>query len=186
MTASARARRGEELREIAATLDAPFLRAMAAHSAARSISLARATPTRALTALRRRAGYVARDRGAVRGGANASADRARLPRCSARRTRRTLELDAARPSFSAARGCDRRSRGSMSSRVAMRRRADAADGRELEVLALVATGKTNRAIADALGLSEKTVARHVEQHLHKARPVVARGGDGVRVPEQLV
>ena len=33
--------------------------------------------------------------------------------------------------------------------------------RELEVLALVATGKTNRAIADALRLSEKTVARHV-------------------------
>ena len=33
--------------------------------------------------------------------------------------------------------------------------------RELEDLALIATGKTNRAIADALGLSEKTVARHV-------------------------
>ena len=34
-------------------------------------------------------------------------------------------------------------------------------GRELEVLRLVATGKTNRAIADTLNLSEKTVARHV-------------------------
>ena len=33
--------------------------------------------------------------------------------------------------------------------------------REREVLSLVATGKTNRAIADPLGLSEKTVARHV-------------------------
>jgi DNA-binding CsgD family transcriptional regulator len=33
--------------------------------------------------------------------------------------------------------------------------------RELEVLSLVATGKTNRAIADALRLSEKTVARHI-------------------------
>jgi DNA-binding NarL/FixJ family response regulator len=33
--------------------------------------------------------------------------------------------------------------------------------RELQVLGLVATGKTNRAIADALVISEKTVARHV-------------------------
>jgi len=33
--------------------------------------------------------------------------------------------------------------------------------REAEVLGLVATGRTNRAVADALGISEKTVARHV-------------------------
>jgi DNA-binding NarL/FixJ family response regulator len=33
--------------------------------------------------------------------------------------------------------------------------------REVEVLRLLATGKTNRAIADALFISEKTVARHV-------------------------
>jgi len=39
--------------------------------------------------------------------------------------------------------------------------------RELEVLGLVATGKTNRAIADALGLSEKTVARHVSNMFMK-------------------
>jgi DNA-binding NarL/FixJ family response regulator len=45
-----------------------------------------------------------------------------------------------------------------------RRSAVAAGGlsaREVEVLALVATGKTNRAIADDLFISEKTVARHV-------------------------
>jgi DNA-binding CsgD family transcriptional regulator len=34
-------------------------------------------------------------------------------------------------------------------------------GRELEVLRLVATGRTNRAIADDLYISEKTVARHL-------------------------
>jgi DNA-binding NarL/FixJ family response regulator len=33
--------------------------------------------------------------------------------------------------------------------------------REKEVLRLVATGKTNRAIAASLGISEKTIARHV-------------------------
>ena len=34
-------------------------------------------------------------------------------------------------------------------------------GREVEVLRLVATGRTNRAIAAALRISEKTVARHL-------------------------
>jgi DNA-binding NarL/FixJ family response regulator len=34
-------------------------------------------------------------------------------------------------------------------------------GREVEVLRLVAAGKTNRAIAAALEISEKTVARHL-------------------------
>ena len=33
--------------------------------------------------------------------------------------------------------------------------------REIEVLRLVAAGKTNRAIADELGISDKTIARHV-------------------------
>ena len=34
-------------------------------------------------------------------------------------------------------------------------------GREVEVLELIAAGKTNRQIAEALFISEKTVARHV-------------------------
>jgi DNA-binding CsgD family transcriptional regulator len=33
--------------------------------------------------------------------------------------------------------------------------------REIEVLGLLATGRTNRAIAERLGISEKTVARHL-------------------------
>jgi DNA-binding NarL/FixJ family response regulator len=39
--------------------------------------------------------------------------------------------------------------------------------REVEVLALVATGKTNREIAAALVISEHTVARHVQNILAK-------------------
>lgn len=48
-----------------------------------------------------------------------------------------------------------------------RRRADALTAREGEVLALVATGRSNREIAAALAISEKTVARHVSNLLGK-------------------
>jgi DNA-binding NarL/FixJ family response regulator len=37
----------------------------------------------------------------------------------------------------------------------------------VEVLRLVASGKTNRAVANVLGLSEKTVARHISNILTK-------------------
>jgi DNA-binding CsgD family transcriptional regulator len=40
-------------------------------------------------------------------------------------------------------------------------------GREVEVLRLIATGATNRAIATRLRISEKTVARHVSNILTK-------------------
>ena len=39
--------------------------------------------------------------------------------------------------------------------------------REVQVLRLVTSGKTNRAIARELGISEKTVARHVHNSLTK-------------------
>ena len=42
-------------------------------------------------------------------------------------------------------------------------------GRELEVLRLVAGGRTNKGIADELVLSERTVDRHVSNILAKLR-----------------
>jgi DNA-binding NarL/FixJ family response regulator len=45
--------------------------------------------------------------------------------------------------------------------------ADVLSARELEVLRLVATGATNRAIAERLVLSERTVDRHVSNILTK-------------------
>jgi DNA-binding CsgD family transcriptional regulator len=40
-------------------------------------------------------------------------------------------------------------------------------GREVEVLRLIATGRTNRAIANDLAISEKTVARHISNIFNK-------------------
>src|SRR5262249_10113016 len=53
--------------------------------------------------------------------------------------------------------------------------------RELEVLRLLASGKSNREIASTLVLSEHTVARSPAEHLRKARPVVPRRSDRVRI-----
>jgi DNA-binding NarL/FixJ family response regulator len=40
-------------------------------------------------------------------------------------------------------------------------------GREVEVLRLVATGRSNRAIGTELAISEKTVARHISNIFSK-------------------
>ena len=48
-------------------------------------------------------------------------------------------------------------------------RCTASRPRELEVLRLVAAGETNRAIAESLVLSERTVDRHVSNILAKLR-----------------
>ena len=54
-------------------------------------------------------------------------------------------------------------------RTAAPRAAGGLTAREVEVLRLVATGRTNRAIADDLVISEKTVARHVSNIFTKLR-----------------
>jgi DNA-binding CsgD family transcriptional regulator/tetratricopeptide (TPR) repeat protein len=78
-----------------------------------------------------------------------------------------MELDAARRMFEelgAAPDVER------IDKLAPRSRGRAAGGltaREVEVVRLVATGKTNRAIADELVISEKTVARHMSNVFKK-------------------
>ena len=46
--------------------------------------------------------------------------------------------------------------------------------REREVLELMAEGRTNSAIAEALVVSDGAVEKHVDQHLHQARPAARR------------
>ena len=72
-----------------------------------------------------------------------------------------LELDAARSVFTQL-GAARAPAGNVASAP-----AHGLSARELEVLRLIATGKTNKAIAQALFLSEKTVDRHVSNIFDK-------------------
>ena len=156
----------DELGQIAELLDAPYLRAVAA-SAAGAVLLAEGDARSALPRLR-----VA---GSGWRGLDAPYETARVcvliglacralgdPETSA------MELDGARKVFE-----QLAAKPDIERLDALMRRpyGDAAPGgltmREVEVLRLVASGRTNRAIATQLGLSEKTVARHVHNSLTK-------------------
>ena len=171
-TAAARAA-ADELSEIATSLDAPFLRACAAHARG-AVLVAEGDPHGALTALREAcdlwhefdAPYEAARTRVVMSLASQAvgdADSSELELEAGRRTLQRLGAvtDLARITEltrSTARGVGVKPKG-VEGKAANGARPLTA--RELEVLELIATGKTNRAIADALTLSEKTVARHV-------------------------
>ena len=72
-----------------------------------------------------------------------------------------MELDAARLAFERLGAVSALQTATSLSRIVRPHGAGGLTARESQVLRLVATGKTNRAVADALGISEKTVARHV-------------------------
>ena len=72
-----------------------------------------------------------------------------------------MELDAARSAFLQLDAAPELVRVEELCGIASARAAGGLTAREVQVLASVATGKTNRAIADDLFISEKTVARHV-------------------------
>ena len=72
-----------------------------------------------------------------------------------------MELDAARWAFRQLGAAPELARVEQLARRLPARAVGGLTAREVEVLRLVAAGRTNRAIADELILSEKTVARHV-------------------------
>ena len=72
-----------------------------------------------------------------------------------------LELDAARGAFERLRAATDLARLDSPARSAAPIDTHGLSPRELEVLRLVAAGKTNKAIAELLVLSERTVDRHV-------------------------
>ena len=65
-----------------------------------------------------------------------------------------------------------------------RARAHPLTARELQVLRLISTGRTNKDIADELCLSERTIDRHVSNILSKLDVPSARSRGGPRRPSQ--
>jgi len=162
--ASARAG-ADELSEIAETLDGPYLRAIAA-AAVGSVLLAEGDARSALPKLRAA--------GSAWRGLDARYETARVQAliglaCSALGDPETsaMELDGARKVFEQLGAKPDIERLDDLIRRPYGQRPGGLTSREVEVLRLVATGKTNRAIARELGLSEKTVARHVHNSLTK-------------------
>jgi len=80
---------------------------------------------------------------------------------------RRLELDAARKLFKQLNAQTCLARVTEQFERATRRPAGSLSERESQVLRLLAAGKTNRGIAEALFISEKTVARHVSNIFDK-------------------
>ena len=148
-----------ELMEMAAKLDAPLLHAFAAKADGATL-IGEGDAERALAAL----GVAA----ALWSEIEAPYEAARTRELVAAASRLVGDDDSAHLEFEAARRAFQKLGASRDvARVdelagtARARTVGQLTARELEVLALVASGKTNRAIAESLELSEKTVARHV-------------------------
>lgn len=157
-TAAARVA-ADELSAIAATIDAPFLHALSERTAG-AVLLAEGDAHAADASLRDawvswqqlEAPYeAARTRVLI-----ALASRALGDEDTAQ-----MELDAARLVFRELGAAPDVARVEQLSRQAATRGAGPLTKREVQVLRLVATGRTNRAIAAELFISEKTVARHI-------------------------
>ena len=150
----------DELSQVAETLESPFLRATAAHALG-AVCLADGDPAGALVLLRR---AVSAWRGVE---APYETARVRVQVGIACRTlddRETaeIELDTACRAFQRL--------GARPDVERVRRLIDSLESglpkgltaREMEVLSLVATGRTNREVSSALMISEHTVARHLQ------------------------
>jgi DNA-binding CsgD family transcriptional regulator/tetratricopeptide (TPR) repeat protein len=162
--AAARAAVGE-LSTLASAWNTPLLRALSLHATG-AVLLAEGNTRTALTALRRAVAEwcelevpyeAARARVLIGLACRSSGDQATTQ----------MELDAARSVFrDLGAGPDLASVEALSLQPA-HRAAGGLTAREVEVLTLLATGRTNRAIATELSISEKTVAAHVSNTFTK-------------------
>ena len=149
----------DELAEFAAARDAPVLDAMSAHATG-AVLLAEGDARAALATLRQ-AWKTWQQIEAPFEGARARALMGQACRQLGDEDGAQLELDAARWVFQQLGAAPDLVRVEALARPDMSSVPGGLTAREVQVLRLVATGKTNRAIATDLFLSEKTVARHV-------------------------
>ena len=148
-----------ELAAIAARVDVPFLRAVSAEASG-AVHVAEGEHEAALADLRRAAAAWA-ELGAPYEGARVRVLLGRACRGLGDDDGAVLELEAAARVFGELGAQPDLVRVRDLSRAAPPAAAGRLTGRETQVLRLVATGRTNRAIAAHLGISQKTVARHV-------------------------
>ena len=149
----------DELEEIAADFDSTYLEAVAAEGRG-AVLLASGDPARASEVLRQ-AWQMWRALDAPYETAQVRLRMARARRELGDHDAADMELDAAAQVFKRLKAAPALVRVSELSRRPEQATPGGLTPREVEVLQLVATGATNREVADALVISEKTVARHL-------------------------
>jgi DNA-binding NarL/FixJ family response regulator len=149
----------DELTSVAADLDAPLLHAVAAQATGAAL-LAEGDARSAVDALRR-AWTVWQDLEMPYDAARARALIGLACRALGDHDGAALELDAARAVFESLGAAPGLARIDSLTEDRSRPRPHGLTRRELQVLRLVAAGKTNKVIAGELFVSEKTVDRHV-------------------------
>jgi DNA-binding CsgD family transcriptional regulator len=147
----------DELVRIAADLATPYLHALAAHASG-AVLLSEGDARAALTPLRN-AHNMWRDIEAPHQAARVRVLRGMACLALGDAATAEFEFEAARRAFEALGAAPDLER--MARLLGPPRAAGALSPREQEVLTLVTAGKTNRAIAGDLSISEKTVARHL-------------------------
>ena len=149
----------DELSQIAADFEAPLMEAVSDHAVG-AVLLAEGDPSAALEALRR-AWTRFQELDAPYDAARVRVQIGLAYRALGDDDTAAMEFDAARSAFARLEAAPDLARVEELTGSAASQTAAGLTPREVEVLRLVATGKTNRAIAAELFLSEKTVARHV-------------------------
>ena len=149
----------DELNAIATELDKPFLHALGAQVSG-AVLLAEGNPSAALLPLRR-AWRAWHELDAPYEAARTRVSLARACRLLGDDDGAEMELDAARSVFVELGALPDAAVAASLSRLTTPSHPGGLTDREVEVLALVATGSTNRDIARQLVISEKTVASHV-------------------------